>query len=116
MSERRNMRGNYRDIDYYIRILSKYDISPDKISKMTDGELRRFPGIGSYGVFLLREKFGFDENILSPDDWLRYKLRKTLIPILDGYIMRMPGYNRIGPKKVQFIIELIQFLVKNRNI
>jgi hypothetical protein len=116
MSERRNMKGNYRDIDYYLRILSKYNISPEMIHKMTDQELLRYGGIGPHGVSLLREKFGFDEDILSPDDWLRYKLRKTLIPILDGYILRIPIRHRIGPQKAEFIIELILFLVKNRNI
>jgi hypothetical protein len=109
-------RRGYRDIDHYLRILRKYNITPEMIHKMRDEELRRYGGIGPHGAKMLREKFGFDENILSADEWLEYKLEKTLIPILDGYIMRIPIGHRIGPKKARFIIELIKFLVKNSNI
>jgi hypothetical protein len=109
MSERRNMRGNYRDIDYYLRILSKYNVSPDMISQMTDKELLRYPGIGIYGVSLLRGKFGFDYTRLNYEDRLKYELEKALIPIL----IRC---RNVGKKKLRFIIEFIHFLIKNSNI
>jgi len=97
-------RRGYRDIDHYLRILRKYNISPERVPQMTDKQLMFFRGIGERGLHFLREEFGF----ASYDDKLKYELQKVLTPILTKY-------RNIGVKKVKFVVEFIYLFIKTFN-
>jgi hypothetical protein len=95
--------GKRRDVNYYLSILERYNITPERIPQMTDRQLR-CRGIGERGLHLLREEFGF----ASYDDKLKYELEKVLTPILTKY-------RNIGVKKVKFIVEFIYLFIKTFN-